>query len=51
MLGDVAKANLMALESKETGVFNVGTGQGITINELAKLILKLTGSKSPIVYT
>jgi UDP-glucose 4-epimerase len=31
-------------------VFNVGTGVEITINELAMLVKRLTGSSSPIVH-
>lgn len=48
---DVARANLLALESKAEGAFNIGSGTSITIKELAKLILEITGSKSPILHT
>jgi len=40
---DVAKANLDALESSATGVFNVGTGRATKIIELCNLILELVG--------
>jgi len=48
---DVARANTIALESKETGIFNVGTGKETSINELAEIIIKLTKSKSKIIHT
>lgn len=38
---DVVAANLAALESDEVGIFNVSTGEGITLNR-ALAILKLT---------
>jgi len=47
---DVAKANLAALESKARGAYNIGTGNSITINELARIILEATNSESPIVH-
>jgi len=44
-VGDVARVNLLAAESDVTDeVFNVGTGVQTSLNELAALILKLTGS-------
>jgi UDP-glucose 4-epimerase len=47
---DVAALNVYFAEGPITGVFNVATGQGISINNLAQLICKMTGSKSEIVY-
>jgi UDP-glucose 4-epimerase len=38
------------LESSATGVFNIAYGGKITINDLAKRIIELTGSRSQIVY-
>lgn len=35
---DVVAANILAAESDVSGIFNVGTGEGITINELSQLI-------------
>ena len=50
-VGDVAQANLKAFESKtDFGFFNVGTGTGITINELAKLMMKMYGSNKEPIY-
>jgi len=48
---DVADANIQALESKITGVFNIGTGIETSINTLAKKIIELTNSKSKIIHT
>ena len=43
-VGDVAKANLMAMESKVDFAFvNIGTGIAISINELADMIIKASG--------
>lgn len=48
---DVVKANLLAAKNdKVSGVFNVALGKSISINEIAKEIIKLTNSKSQIVY-
>ena len=43
-VGDVVKANLLAMDSKATGVFNVGCGQAISINSLVSLIGGMIGS-------
>ena len=42
---DVVEANILAAESQACGVFNIGRGKNITINELANLVLNITGSK------
>ena len=38
---DVVNANIRAAESDVNGVFNIGSGKNITINQLAELIIKL----------
>lgn len=44
-VGDIARANLLALESDVTDeAFNVGTGVQTSLKELCNLILKLTNS-------
>jgi len=40
---DVARAVVLALESDETGVYNVGTGREISILDLARMLSDLTG--------
>ncbi|HII01214.1 TPA: NAD-dependent epimerase/dehydratase family protein, partial [Methanosarcinaceae archaeon] len=47
---DVVKANAAALENGDGEVFNVALGKSITILELAKTILDLTGSSGKIVH-
>jgi len=39
---DAVEANILAAESDATGVFNIGTGKRVSINELARLLTKLT---------
>jgi nucleoside-diphosphate-sugar epimerase len=47
---DVVAANVFMAESDCTGVYNVAYGKKITINDLAKRIIDITGSSSEIVY-
>jgi len=41
---DVAEASILAAESNATGIFNIGRGESITINQLAQLVIKLIGN-------
>ncbi|MFH0829534.1 MAG: SDR family NAD(P)-dependent oxidoreductase [Candidatus Aenigmatarchaeota archaeon] len=48
---DVTEAMLAAAKAQTAGeVLNIGTGHSVTINELAKKILDLTGSRSEITH-
>lgn len=47
---DVVRANIIALKSKKSGVFNVATGKRVSINELASLINQLVDVNSEPVY-
>jgi UDP-glucose 4-epimerase len=47
---DVVQANLLAIEKGE-GIYNVGAGSTVTINELARQIVSKTNSKSEILHT
>ena len=47
---DVVRANILAAESDATGVFNVGQGRSITINELAKLITRIMNKDLGVIY-
>ncbi len=48
---DIVKANILAAQNSElNGVFNLGTGKSVSINQLVKLVIELTGSKSKIQY-
>jgi UDP-glucose 4-epimerase len=40
---DAVAANILAAESNSTGVFNIGAGKRVTVNELAQLIGSIMG--------
>jgi len=46
-VGDVVRANLMALELNSPGTYNVGTGRETSVNELTRLLLKTVESDIP----
>jgi UDP-glucose 4-epimerase len=51
-IDDVVRANLLAAETDAVGrAYNVGTGESVTIRELAELIRDAVGSDSEIVHT
>lgn len=43
-VGDVVRANLLALSPNSSGTFNVGTGQETSVNELTRMLLRIAGS-------
>ena len=47
---DVVEANIQAAQSNIVGVFNIGKGVSISINQLAELIIKIMGSRIEPVY-
>jgi UDP-glucose 4-epimerase len=48
---DTARANVLAMQADVTGeCFNVGRGIGTTINDLTKLLIRLSGSQAEIEY-
>lgn len=49
-VGDVAQANLLALEKGENQIFNVGTGQGTSVNELFAHLKDLLKFEQDVVY-
>jgi len=51
-VGDTVRALVELMESSSGigQIFNVGSEEGITINELAQMVLKKTGADSKIVY-
>jgi len=49
-IADAVAANILAAESNASGVFNIGRGKSITINELARLVIKLTGNNVESVH-
>ena len=49
-VSDVVRANTLAAESDATGVFNIGQGQRVTINELARLVIRIMNKDLGVVY-
>ena len=47
---DVVQANVLAMESDATGVFNVATGQRISINDLAGMVMEIIGNRVDCVH-
>ncbi|MCD6550831.1 SDR family oxidoreductase [Thermotoga sp.] len=47
---DVAESNLLAMERGDNDVFNIGTGKGITVNELFRMLKEITGYDREPVY-
>lgn len=48
---DVARSNLLALKAEATDAnYNIASGTETSLNELAKLILQLTGSSLQPIY-
>jgi len=46
---DVARANLLALEKGDNEIFCIGTGRGASVNELYRVLEKITGYSPEIV--
>ena len=48
---DVARANYLAsVSEKGTDVYNLGSGESITINRLAEIMIEISGKKTEIIY-
>jgi UDP-glucose 4-epimerase len=47
---DAVEANIIFAESNANGVFNIGTGESITINKLANIIINATGKNMKPIY-
>ncbi len=48
---DIVKANIVAMKSKsKSGFYNIGTGIGTTINDLAKIIIQITKFKKELIH-
>lgn len=50
-VGDVVSANLKALESTKSDVYNIGTSKETSVNEVVKTLQKEIGSSSKVVNT
>ena len=49
-VADVVRANILAAESNAEGIYNIGSGQSYTINQLASKILRITGKDLKPIY-
>ncbi|MFH1997671.1 MAG: NAD-dependent epimerase/dehydratase family protein [Patescibacteria group bacterium] len=49
-IDDVIKANIWALKPSIRGIYNIGSGIGINVVDLAKKIIKVFDSKSKIIF-
>ncbi|MEM1540898.1 MAG: GDP-mannose 4,6-dehydratase, partial [Candidatus Bathyarchaeia archaeon] len=51
-VGDVVKAHLLAIKNAEAvgQVFNIGSGKGVSVRELAELLINISGKKLEILY-
>jgi UDP-glucose 4-epimerase len=47
---DVVRANILAMESPVTGILNIGSGQKINLNELARILAGLTRARLLPIY-
>jgi UDP-glucose 4-epimerase len=48
---DIVQGTLLAWKKSKPGVYNIGSGQEISVRELAERIIRLTNSKSEVVFT
>ncbi|MBU0619008.1 NAD-dependent epimerase/dehydratase family protein [Patescibacteria group bacterium] len=46
-VADIVKANLVALNKNNSGIFNIGTAKETSINTIFRVLNNLTGSKTP----
>ncbi|GAB6283654.1 MAG: SDR family oxidoreductase [Ignavibacterium sp.] len=49
-IDDVVNANILAARASVNGVYNVARGKAISINDIINSIIKITNSKSKIIY-
>jgi UDP-glucose 4-epimerase len=51
-VSDVAKAHILAIEKTEAvgQVFNIGSSVGVSIKELAEILIKISGRKLEVIY-
>lgn len=47
---DCAQANLLAIETQAEGIFNLGSGQGTSVNAIFRLLKEITGYPKEAVY-
>ncbi|PIS35545.1 MAG: hypothetical protein COT36_01840 [Parcubacteria group bacterium CG08_land_8_20_14_0_20_38_56] len=50
-IGDIVNGSILAMEKAKGGTFNISSGQETSIRKLAETVIKLTNSKSKIVFS
>ena len=50
-IDDIVQGTLLAWENNKPGAYNIGSGEEISVRELAKRIINITNSKSELVLT
>ena len=50
-IGDVVRANCLALDLNKPGIYNIGSGEETTVKNLARTIIELTRSSSEVRFT
>ncbi len=46
---DVVRANILAMQRDAVGIFNIGTGDGVAIRDLARVVMEIGGlSREPV---
>ncbi len=50
-VGDVVDANVTVMEKGDKGIYNLGWGRGISVNEIYKILQDLIGFENPPIYT
>lgn len=49
-VSDVVDATVVALTSRPSGIYNVGGGARVTVNEMLEAVRRVTGSTAPVSY-
>lgn len=49
-IDDIVSANLIALDSKNTGIYNLGRGKPISVNQIYQILQKITAYHEPVKY-
>jgi UDP-glucose 4-epimerase len=49
-IADVARAFRLAMDSTSSGVFNIGSGQGMSLNELVKALERHSGNAAQVAF-
>ena len=49
-VGDVAQANVQALKRGDNEIFCIGTGRAVSVNEIYRILVAITGFEAPITH-